>query len=116
MLVDGKSVKAGTKIPIGTVVSLVLGAGIAVTEVPIPDLFGMRLADARVVLEANGVQMGSVVLDGDVSQSDTAAAFIYRQNPSPAAVDGMPNLIHFGQAIDVYIGKQIPVRPDTTKP
>jgi beta-lactam-binding protein with PASTA domain len=113
MLVDGKSVKAGTKISMGTTVSLVLGAGIAQTEVPVPDLFGMRLTDARVVLEANGVQMGSVVPNGDVS--DTAAAFIYRQNPSPAGADGMPNLIHAGQMIDVYVGKQIPVRADTTK-
>lgn len=112
MLVNGQSVKAGTKIPMGTVVSLVLGAGIAVTEVPVPDLFGMRLTDARVVLEANGVQMGSVVPDGDVP--DTATAFIYRQNPSPTGSDGMPTLIHAGQTIDVYVGRQLPVRPDTT--
>lgn len=112
MLVDGKSVKAGTKIPMGTTVSLVLGAGIAQTEVPVPDLFGMRLQDARVVLEANGIQMGSVVPDGDVP--DTSTAFIYRQNPAPSGADGMPNLIHSGQTVDVYIGKQIPVRPDTT--
>ena len=113
MVVNGVSTKAGTKIPMGTVVSLVLGQGIAETQIPVPDLFGMRLTDARVVLEANGVLMGSVVPDGDVS--DTATAFIYRQTPAPVTSDGIQNLIHAGQAIDVYVGKQIPVRADSTQ-
>jgi beta-lactam-binding protein with PASTA domain len=113
MVVGGQPVKAGTKVPLGTSVSLVLGEGVSETEIPVPDLFGMRLGDARVVLEANGVQMGSVVPDGDVS--DTAVAFIYRQNPSPATPDGISNLIHSGQTIDVYVGKQLPVRQDSTK-
>jgi beta-lactam-binding protein with PASTA domain len=113
VLVGGQSTKAGTKIPLGTVVSLVLGQGVAQTEIPVPDLFGMRLADARIVMEANGVVMGSVVPDGDVT--DTAAAFIYRQNPPPVSADGIINLIHSGQTIDVYVSKQLPVRQDSTK-
>lgn len=113
MLVAGQSTKAGAKVPMGTAISLVLGEGIAQTEIPVPDLFGMRLTDARVVLEANGVAMGSVVPDGDVT--DTAAAFIYRQNPPPVTADGITNLIHSGQTIDVYVGRQLPVRQDTTQ-
>ena len=113
MTVGGTSIKAGTRIPKGTVVSLVLGAGIAETRIPVPDMFGMRLTDARVVLEANGIQMCSVVPDGDVS--DTASSFIYRQNPSPVSSDGSMSLIHTGQTIDVYVGKQLPVRQDTTQ-
>jgi beta-lactam-binding protein with PASTA domain len=113
MVVGGQSTKAGTKVPMGTAVSLVLGGGVAETEIPVPDLFGMRLGDARIVLEANGLAMGSVVPDGDVT--DTASAFIYRQNPSPMTPDGITNLIHSGQTIDVYVGRQIPVRQDTTQ-
>jgi eukaryotic-like serine/threonine-protein kinase len=112
MLVNGQSTKAGTKIPVGTVVSLVLGQGVAETQIPVPDLFGMRLSDARVVLEANGVVMGAVVMDPDVR--DTATAFIYRQTPAPVGTDGIPAMIHSGQAIDVYIGTQVPVRQDTS--
>ncbi len=113
MEIMGLSVKAGSKVPMGTVINLVLGGGVAQTELPVPDLFGMRLTDARVVLEANGVSMGSVVPDNDVS--DTAAAFIYRQNPLPVTADGIQNTIHSGQTIDVYVSKQLPVRQDTTK-
>lgn len=114
MLVNGQSTKAGTKIPVGTVVSLVLGQGVAETQIPVPDLFGMRLADARVVLEANGVIMGAVVMDADVK--DTSTAFIYRQTPAPVGQDGIGAMMHSGQAIDVYIGTQVPVRPDNNSP
>jgi eukaryotic-like serine/threonine-protein kinase len=111
ILVGGLSVKAGAKIPVGTVVSLVLGGGVAETQIPVPDLFGMRLTDARVVLEANGVVMGSVVPNEDVT--DTAAAFIYRQSPAPVTVDGIPVMIRSGQTMDVWVGKQIPARTDS---
>lgn len=114
MIVGGQSAKAGIKIPMGTVVTLVLGAGIAQTEIPVPDLFGMRLQDARVVLEANGVLMGSVVPNGDVA--DTATAFIFRQIPAPVTPDGIQNLIHAGQTIDVFVQRELPVRQDAAQP
>lgn len=110
--INGTSVKAGTKVPMGSVVSLVLGAGVALTEVPVPDLFGMRLSDARVVLEANQLSIGSVVPDSDVS--DTSAGFIYRQNPGVNSPDGLPNHIRAGQLLDVYLSRQLPVRVDST--
>jgi len=113
MLVGGQSAKAGAKIPMGTEVSLVLGEGIAETQIQVPDLFGMRLSDARVVLEANGLAMGSVVPDADVT--DTSAGFIYRQNPTPTSGDGIINVIHSGQTIDVYVSRQLPERKDSTQ-
>ena len=114
-LYNDTPIQAGTKIPIGSVISFVLGSGTGGTERNVPDLVGMTLAEAKVFLEPLGIAIGSVVATGPVE--DSAAAFIIRQIPGPLmdsldAVSGarVPNKIKSGQTLEVYISATSPLR------
>jgi beta-lactam-binding protein with PASTA domain len=93
----------GTKISMGSPISLVLGDGIGNALMNVPDLTGMTLEDARSYLGSLNLGVGAVVPDADVQ--DQANAYVYRQNPAPES----QNKIHPGQAIDVYLSVQQPV-------
>lgn len=106
--VDHKTIKPGTKITMGSVVSLVLGAGIGSIEMPVPDLFGMNYEEAVTLLEANGIIPGSVIPDGTIE--DTGASFVFRQQPERYNSNGNLNHIRKGQMIDFWITNNKPVR------
>ncbi len=106
--VNNKTIKPGTKITMGSVVSLVLGAGIGTIEMPVPDLFGMNYEEAVTLLEANGIISGSVIPDGTIQ--DTGSSFVFRQQPERYNASGNLNHIRKGQMIDVWITSNKPVR------
>jgi len=111
-LVDGKEIKPGTKIPMGSVVSLVFGSGISDEEINVPDLVGLTAAEADALLAASGLSRGSTVIDPNVR--DTGAAFIYRQEPQRYGEEGKINRIRPGQLITVWLSLQRPAKIDTT--
>lgn len=100
-LYNGVAVKPGTKIPMGSRISLVIGGGIKQTEVSVPFLLGLTFAEAKVLLESNDLLLGAVVVDGAIA--DSAAAFVIRQNPPVRDDEGSPIRIRGGQLIDVWI-------------
>ena len=103
----GEPIKPGTKIQQGSAVTLVLGNGVGM-EFYVPDLFGLDYREARSAVESSGLILGSVVPDPDVS--DTLHAFVYRQNPARFDDEKKPNHIRQGQAIDIFLSAQKPVR------
>lgn len=113
-IVDGEGVKPGSKITMGTTVSLVLGAGLGFLEMSVPDLFGLNFDEARALLDAQGITLGSVIAEPDVR--DSGIAFIYRQQPERYAEDRRVNRIRQGQMIDVWISAVKPQRPVDTLP
>ncbi|NCU03765.1 MAG: PASTA domain-containing protein [Chitinophagaceae bacterium] len=98
---NGNQVKPGTKVPMGSRVSLVLGGGIKQTELPVPVLLGLTFAEAKVLLESNDLLLGAVVVDGAVA--DSSAAFVIRQNPPVRDEEGRPIRIRGGQLVDLWI-------------
>lgn len=108
----GEHINFGTKIRMGSVIDLVLGGGITEREGDVPDLFGMTYSEAKVILETVGLQTGAVVVDPGVK--DTAASYIYRQNPEPFNEARQKNRIRSGMSIDIFVGTSRPVR-DTTQ-
>jgi beta-lactam-binding protein with PASTA domain len=111
-LYNGQDIKAGTKIPLGSVISFVLGSGIGSGEIAVPDLVGLTLSQARAQLTMLNLNIGSVVPVESVK--DTSAAFIVRQEP-PLTSEPVPgqkiiNRLHAGQTIDVYIGNTAPLK------
>lgn len=108
----------GTKIPIGSTISFVLGSGIGTGESDVPDLVGVTLNDARSLLSTLSLNIGSIVAIGPIK--DTGAAFIIRQNPElfsgGLGINGerLMNKIRQGQIIDLYISDTAPVK-DTSK-
>ena len=101
-------IKPGTKIQQGSAITLVLGNGVGM-EFIVPDLFGMDYREARSTVESSGLIMGSVVPDQGVT--DTLKAFVYRQSPSRLDDEKKPVHIRQGQAIDIFLSGQKPVRP-----
>lgn len=117
-LLNNTPIAPGTKIPIGTVISFVLGSGVGATEMNVPDLIGMTLVEARVFLAGINVNMGAVIPIGPIK--DSATAYIQRQTPASlsdslsATGSRIPNKIRLGQVMDVYIGSTAPVKTDST--
>lgn len=112
-LMNGERIKPGTKITMGAVISLVLGTGLGMGEMPMPDLFGLSMNEAKMVIESNGLLLGAVIPDSDVS--DTLTAFVYQQNPSHQLPDGRPGRVRQGQSVDLFLSADRPERmTDTT--
>jgi beta-lactam-binding protein with PASTA domain len=111
-LYNGQEIKAGTKIPLGSSISFVLGSGEGSGEIAVPDLVGLTLAQARDQLTIANLNLGAVVPVETIK--DTAAAFIIRQDPAlfsePVPGQKIINKMHAGQTIDVYIGNTAPVK------
>ena len=113
-LYNGTTLKAGTKIPMGSSISLVIGGGVQDKEMSVPDLVGLTFGEAKVLLETNGLLLGAVVVDGAVS--DSATAFVIQQNPPRRDDEGRPIRIRGGQLMDVWISKNPPVKDSTSQP
>lgn len=99
----GVSIKPGTRIQQGSAITLVLGNGVGI-EFVVPDLFGLSYREARSALSESGLIIGSVVPDNDVT--DTANAFVYRQNPDRFDFERKLNHIRQGQIIDIWLSAQ----------
>lgn len=108
---QGKRIKAGTKLPMGSSIVLVLGSGSGGDEFSVPDLFGLTLGDAKVLLESNGLILGTII---PAELVNNPAAFVYRQSPDYLTPDGRVNRIRQGQLIDLWIQEQKPVRQNDT--
>ena len=106
--VGGVTIRAGSPVPMGTRVSLVLGAGIGNEDMPVPDLFGLPYMEAAALMEATGITLGVVLPDSDVK--DTASAFVYWQNPERYTEEKTVNRIRPGQMMDIKLSKQKPDR------
>jgi len=111
---NGEPIRPGTKIPIGTVISFVLGSGVGGGEMEVPNLVGMTLDEARNYLSTISVNIGSIVSIGAIK--DSATSFIIRQSPEmltdsigPSGLR-VPNKIKQGQVMDVYISSTAPAK------
>ena len=99
----------------GTAIDLVIGNGIGNDDMDVPDLVGMTVSEARLLLSNNHISLGAI-LAMDALQ-DTATAFIVKQNPEPKSVIAagtiIENKIRPGEIMDIWISPFPPVK-DTT--
>lgn len=104
---NGNRIKAGTKIPQGSSIVLVLGSGLGSEEFSVPDMYGLTYSDAKVLLESNGLNVGIVMPNAD------ANAYVYRQRPEHLTPDGRVNRIRQGQSVDLWLqpDKPAPLPP-----
>lgn len=83
--VNGKRVRPDTEIGQGSVIDLTIAdggddLGVFEGDVEVPDLVGNSLTEARVLLEAYGLRLGTVVGKGQIS--DSSQATVLSQIPS----------------------------------
>lgn len=110
---NGGRITAGTKIPWGARINLIIGGGLQLEQVMVPDLVGMTFTDARALLETKGITLASVISMSTVK--DTAAAFVYKQNPQRFDIDKVtPLYIRPGQTMDLWLSP-IPLDTDSLK-
>ena len=100
-LYDGNPIKPGTKIRMGSSISLVLADGLGQQKFPVPNLVGMTYCDARSLLRANGLDFASVIGNEDVT--DTCNAYIYKQLPQRYDAESNFRYIRPGQLMDVWL-------------
>jgi eukaryotic-like serine/threonine-protein kinase len=109
---NGSPIKPGTKIRMGSSISLVIGSGVGSIDMAVPKLIGLTYDEAKVLLDAQGLILGSVLVEPMVR--DTGAAFVYRQSPEPKTAEGLRFRIRPGQMMDLWLSLEKPV-VDSTK-
>jgi eukaryotic-like serine/threonine-protein kinase len=102
----GQPIKPGTKIQMGSGISLVIGRGTGSEELDVPDLVGLTLGEAKVIIESNGFNVGSILPEG----STDANMFVYTQKPAHITSSGNVNKLRQGQVIDVWVQANKPSR------
>ncbi|MEO6550206.1 MAG: PASTA domain-containing protein [Ferruginibacter sp.] len=105
---NGATIAAGAKIRWGSKISLVIAGGLNEQQMTVPDLVGLTFAEAKSQLESMGLNVAGIIADGDIK--DTAAAFVYKQNPSAVNDEQRPVHIRPGQLMDLYISPVMVVR------
>lgn len=75
----GQPIQAGTKLPKGSKIDLVLGDGAGASEVEIPDLVDQDLDAAKFALKGSGLVLGNITYQGTIT--DSANLVIVAQMP-----------------------------------
>jgi beta-lactam-binding protein with PASTA domain len=97
----GKDIAAGSKVRWGSVIDLVVGGGLQAQKIPVPDITGLTVTEAREILKDKGILLAAILTTGTIT--DTANAFVYKQNPEVWDYEGSPIYIQPGQTIDIWI-------------
>lgn len=79
MRFGGQPIKAGTKIPKGSRIDLVLGNGNGASEVDIPDLVNQDLDAAKFVIKNGGLTVGTITYQGAIT--DSTSLVVVAQSP-----------------------------------
>jgi eukaryotic-like serine/threonine-protein kinase len=109
----GSVIKPGTKIQMGSTIDMVLGDGVGNRQFVVPSLTGMTYAEAKALLESNGLAFGSVIAQ---EIQDTLNAYIYKQNPDRFDDDRRFRYIRTGQLIDIWLQTEKPVTDSVPVP
>lgn len=116
---NGQKIAFGTKVRWGSKIDLIIGGGLEAIKIPVPDLTGMTVEEAKELLKDKGILLAAILSTGNIS--DTASAFVFRQNPEVNDYNSTPNYIQPGQTMDIWIQPERPVidtlkilKPDST--
>lgn len=116
---EGKEIKQGTRIPIGSKINFVIGSGIGENEMEMPNLVGLSYYEAKILLNSMNIMVGiPILLDANIS--DSSKTYVIKQEP-PVFFEPMPgqfvmNKIRPGQVIDLWLSSTAPVLDTTIFP
>jgi beta-lactam-binding protein with PASTA domain len=82
----GQPIQAGTKIPKGSKVDLVLGDGAGASQVEIPDLINQDLDAAKFAIKGSGFTLGIITYQGAITDSTNLVVV----SQSPLKTDSLP--------------------------
>lgn len=110
-LYNGTKIEPGSKIKVGSRISLVIGSGIGADDMPVPKLVGLTFGEAKILLEAQGLILGTSIPSPLVR--DQESAYVVRQSPEPKNEDNKQFRIRPGQMIDLWLDVDPPVTDST---
>jgi beta-lactam-binding protein with PASTA domain len=93
---QGKPIAPGTRIAQGSQIDLVVGAGLGKQALPMPDLVGMKLDDAELLLLDSGIRLGNVAYP---EEGQFHNSIITQQLPKA----GMQ--VRFGETVDLWLSE-----------
>ncbi|MBL0146831.1 MAG: PASTA domain-containing protein [Chitinophagaceae bacterium] len=108
---NGVKIPEKAKLPWGSKITLIVGAGLEQRQMIVPDLIGMTYAEAKQYLADNGLTLAATISDGPLV--DSANAYVYEQNPKRFTEDNLPNYISSGQVMDLFIAAERRVAKDS---
>jgi hypothetical protein len=107
---NGKPIEPGTMLRKGATIDLLVGRGLSNETTAVPNLIGMKLAEAKKVAQSVYLNLGATVYADSIKTAiDSLNAFVWRQNP-PSHRGYVLNL---GASIDVWISTDHALHPDT---
>jgi len=110
-MMGDSEIVAGTRIPMGTTIDLVIGDGSGSQMMSVPDIIGMQLSEAKDYISSMNCSIGAVTPDMDVQHADSA--YIYKQDPASTIINEQGQTGHvrmkIGGTIDVWVSARPPV-------
>ena len=98
----GDDIAAGTRVPKGASIDLLVGLGISDRKTMVPNLYGLNLREASDRLLEDYLNVGAVRYDNTVkTRTDSAIAKVYKQSPVRSTI----NLVNLGYNIDIWLTK-----------
>lgn len=101
--VNGKEVKPGDPIPKGSVVDLHVGDGLGNTEFEVPEVIGMPVDEASVLLVGQGLQIGNIIY---VQGSQEPDGTVLKQRP----FSEVGAMIRVGEFVDLWVAGSEPMQ------
>jgi beta-lactam-binding protein with PASTA domain len=95
----GKTIESGTLLKKGAAIDLVYGLGMSNEKVPVPELLGLNLEQAKIRLKNNILKAGAITFIEALSEEDSAKAVVVRQNPEYSVFDE----IRLGTPISIWL-------------
>lgn len=105
---DGQSIAPGEMISKGSKIDLLVGDGLGNTQLEVPDLDGLEMEEAEVVIIGSGLKVGNILFrDASLSERDPMdqqqqqqdRLIIVRQSPSAGSS------IRIGEEVDVWLDR-----------
>jgi beta-lactam-binding protein with PASTA domain len=86
MRVDDVPILAGSQVPEGTIINLIVGKGLGNQQVTVPSLVGKTLTEARSWLIGNSLTVGKTTYDEQPTEETLGQHIVYSQTPAAGEV------------------------------
>ncbi len=101
-LYSSSSILPGSTIAKGSVIDLVVSAGLSNEEITLPNLIGMPLDSAKFLLKQIGLDVGSMVYE---SNENYESGTVFKQKPENTKRDSTLK-IRVGEIIDIWVSRE----------
>ncbi|MFY7651121.1 MAG: PASTA domain-containing protein [Chitinophagaceae bacterium] len=115
-LFNNQPIKPGTKIPLGSTISFILGSGVGSGEMDVPDLIGLTYEEAKKRIADLSLSLGAVIAVDPMN--DFSGSYVVKQTPELITItptgEQIINKTRPGSTIDIYLSTVAPVKDTTT--